>query len=168
MDIESATNKCRRYIEERRQIVKLIPIVREVLRKFDGKVYNKRFNTALGKAIEAKHGKDFYFNAELSCSGEWLWISAGIYGHWSDHVSLCGCALNEGKRINAEKLIENCNARYSEILKDCIEIECNLDRMPEIVEQLSSLHFMQERIKNALPRHLQCEFHLDEICKYGR
>lgn len=168
MDIESATNKCRRYIEDRRRIVKLIPIVREVLRKFDGKVYNKRFNTALGKAIEAKHGKDFYIRAELSCSGEWLWISAGVTGHWSDSVSLCGCELSDGKRIPAAKMIESCNACYADILQEVSEIECNLDRMPEIIEQLSKLHFLQEQIIKSVPRYMKCTYHLDDVCKYGR
>lgn len=168
MDIEAVTKTVQRHCEDRRQIVKLIPIVREIVRKFDGKVYNKRFNTALGKAIEAKHGKDFYIRAELSCSGEWLWISAGVTGHWSDSVSLCGCKLSDGKRIPAAKMIESCNACYADILQEVSEIECNLDRMPEIIEQLSSLHFMQERIINALPRHLQYAFHLSDVCKYGR
>lgn len=167
MDIESATNAARRYCEERRQLVKLMPIVRETIRKFSGKVYNKRFNTALGKAIEAKHGKDFYFRAELSCSGEWLWISVGIHGHWSDSVSLCGCPLDEGKRMNAEKLIDSCNKHYSDILQEVSAIECNIDRMPEIVEQLSKLHFMQEQIKKSVPRYLEITYRLSDVCKWG-
>lgn len=168
MDIEKATDTARTYCKDRREIVKLIPIIRNVIRKFDGKVYNKRFNTALGKAIEEKHGEDFYFNAGLSESGEWLWISAGIMGHWSESVSLCRFALNDGKRIPAENMIENLNARYSEILKECSEIECNLDRMPDIIEQLSKLHFMQEQIIKSVPRYMKCTFLLDDVCKYGR
>lgn len=168
MDIEAATKTAKTYCEDRRQIVKLIPIVREVIRKFDGKVYNKRFNTALGKAIEAKHGKDFYFNAGLSVSGEWLWISAGITGHWSDSETLCGYKLDDGKRLNAEKMIESCNKYYSEILQEVSEIECSIDRMPEIIEQLSKLHFMQDQIIKSVPRYMKCTYHLDDVCKYGR
>ena len=89
-------------------------------------------------------------------------------GHWSESVSLCGCALNNGKRIPAEKMIENLNASYSEILKECSEIECNLDRMPDIIEQLSRLHFMQEHIMKSVPRYMKSTFRLDDVCKYGR
>ena len=168
IDIETTTETMRRKIADKRQIVQLIPILREVLKKYDGKVYNKRFNNAFAKAIEEKFGKQFYFNAGLSVSGEWLWITASISGHYSESVTLCGCALDDGKRIPGAKMIEAVNNSYASILKECTEIECNLDRMPEIIEQLSKLHMMQEQIKKSIPRSMCSEFRLDDVCKYGR
>lgn len=168
IDMEAITKTQKQRCEDQRKIVKLMPILREVIRKFDGKVYNKRFNNALCKAIEEKHGKDFWFRAELSASGEWLWVSAGINGKWSDGVSLCGCALDDGKRMNAEKLLESCNKHYAEILQECSEIECNLDRMPEIINQIAQLHTLFEQIKKQIPRSMCCSFRLDDVYKYGR
>lgn len=167
VDIEEKAKAMRRYCEERRQIVALMPIVREVIRKFDGKVYNKRFNTALASAVEAKHGKSFYIHVELSISREWLWISAGVTGHWSSSVSLCGCQLDEGKRIPAAKMLESCNTKYAEVLQESSEIEQAVDRMPDIIAQLGELHRLQEQIKASVPRHMAIEYRLSDICKWG-
>lgn len=167
VDIEEKAKAMRRYCEERRQIISIMPIVREVIRKFDSRVYNKRFNNALASAVEAKHGKSLYIRVELSISREWLWISAGVTGHWSDCESLCGCPLDEGERIPAAKMLESCNAEYAEILKEVCEIEQSIDRMPDIIAQLGELHRLQEQIIKSVPRHMAIDYRLSDICKYG-
>ena len=53
-------NSCKLY----REIVQLLPVIRSVLARFDGKVYNKLFVNAINAEAEKRYGKDLYVTSD--------------------------------------------------------------------------------------------------------
>lgn len=174
IDHETAAETARRYIEAKRDIVKLMQIIRETVRKFAGKVYNKRFDTALQAAITAKYGtgengRPLYFtNVERAVNRQYLYISAYRAHDYSSRTTLCNIILPESGRIDSKQAIASCGKYYAEILQKCAEIEEKLQIVPQIIEQLCSLYRVREALKKSVPREIYDWFRLDDVDKWGR
>lgn len=174
IDHEAATKTAARYIETRREIVKLMPIIREPVQKFGGKVYNKRLDTALQKAVSERFGADengnplYYTHIERAVNRQYIYISAHRACDYSSRTTLCNIILNDEMRIDAAQAVTSCSKYYAEILGKCAEIEQKLQDIPQIIEQLCRLYRIREALKKSVPRELYDWFRLDDVDKLGR
>lgn len=168
MKIEEAQKAAAAYCELYREIVKLTPIIRAILPKFDGKVYNKRMRTALDKAAEEKHGKELHFTFNQSANGQRVWIYGHKHMNYSNTSILCTIDLTDGKRIDAAQALKSCGEQYAEILKKCAEIERKAQEMPQIIERLDELAKLRDALTNGLPWELRDWFRIEQVEKHGK
>ena len=113
---ETATQAAERYIKECRDCAALFPALREVILSFDGKMYNKRFETALQAKIsriycEKKLGSDNFY------------LSIYHYTESGEFVTLLWCKLPENKRMCADDLIQAAADKRAELLKEAAHME---------------------------------------------
>lgn len=174
IDYEAAANTAARYIGSRRDIVKLIPVIRATVQKFDGKVYNKRLDTALQKAVSERFGADdngrpmYYTFVERAINKQYIYISARCTSDYSSRTTLCNIILTDTGRIDAAQAVTSCSKYYAEILGKCAEIEQKLPDVPQIIEQLCSLYRVRESLKKSVPREIYDWFKLDDVDKWDR
>lgn len=167
MKIEEAAAKSERYCKVHREIIKLIPAIRRVLARFDGKVYNKRLVTALDKEAEKiESEKKLYFTAEKSMSGERVFIYGHIRMEYQNQPILCRLILKDG-RIDAEQGIISCREQYEEITKKCAELENGVQIMPQLIARLDELHRQQQALIKQIPHTLYYDYDIKHVLEYG-
>lgn len=167
MTLEDTAAKIEANCKLYREIVQLIPVIRSVLARFDGKIYNKRFETAVNKAALAKFSGELYISTEKCFDGS----RAFVYGHKKQHYNnspcLCYIDLTDEKRINAEKSLKSCNEKYSAILKECADKEAGIQIMPQIIGRLDELYKLQQALIKQIPRDLYYSYDIEHVLKYG-
>lgn len=120
-----------RRIDSYRATAALTPTVIEILRKFDGKVFNCRLDKALREAT----------NNDITVHQQYGFISiSGHYLHSYNSINLATFRLEDlkNKRIDAEKLIEQVKASREELLKKAYTIETtapDADQIREYIKQ---------------------------------
>ena len=115
----------------------LLPAIREVCNKFDGKVYNKRFPEALEKAT----GKHIYAEKRYKYIHLSLYHD-GAYGY-DTLFSLDIDKMQDGKRINASEAIKDAIEKRNQFLKNAADIE-------KVKENADIIRFQLEQIEKAL------------------
>lgn len=170
MTIQEAMEKPMSYCRNHRECVKLIPVIRRVLAKFDGKVYNKRLKTALDNAAQEMQGgaerPELFFTVSQSMNKESVYIYGHLRNHYSDQPILCRLFLKDG-RIDAAQGLKSCTEQYTEILANCSAIEQKMQEMPQILARLEELHKLQEQIVKGIPSTLYYDFDMEHVLKYG-
>ena len=156
-------NSCKLY----REIVQLIPVIRSVLARFDGKVYNKRFVNAINAEAEKRYGKDLFVTSDYCIDKTRLYIYGHKRGQYSVQPIMCFLELSDEKRIDSAQALKSCNDKYSEILQECAEKEAGIQEMPQIIARLDELHKLQEAIIKKIPRNLYYEYDIKHVCEYG-
>lgn len=125
-NIEEANKEAHKIVNEYRTAAGYILAVTKVVKDFDGKVYNCRFDKALKEATENRvyvDKKQYYFQI-------YTWAGSN-YGHHITLASIKPEDLTDGKRIPADKLIESLKEHRESILKKAYTIESNIDQMPQ-------------------------------------
>ena len=167
MTFEDTAKKIESSCKLYREIVQLIPVIRSVLARFDGKVYNKRFVNAINAESQKRYGKDYFVTDTFSVDKTRVYI----YGHkrmsYNNSPCLCYIDLSDEKRISADKALKICAEKYSEILQECTEKEAGIQEMPQIIARLDELHKLQEAIIKKIPRNLYYEYDIKHVCEYG-
>lgn len=134
---EDANKEAQKRIEMHREAAGIIPAVINVIRRFDGKVYNRRFQGAL----QEETGKNVYADKMEYYIEVYMWFNGR-------HINLARIKneeLIDGKRIPAGKMIESARGYQSSHLKTAYEIETSLQQ----VEQCKTyLQEMKEKIEN--------------------
>ncbi len=125
-------------IKAYRDAAGLLPIIRKVLVQFDGKVFNCRLEKALQEASgQYIHAKMEYKNLRLY-----------TYYRWQ-YITLAECPISEmkdGKRINADKLIESATERRTGLLQTAADIERTKARADEINAQIAQIEKLLDSV----------------------
>ena len=139
---ESQDKQAQMEVEARREAAAAFPFIRPVLQRFNGKVYNCRFEKALKEAAEGKTPGRVYARKD----GYWVTVnyypSMGNPGHCIYGLTLCQMkteALIDGKRLDGKALDDSLKERRAALLREAAEIE----------EQAQQAELFQKRIDEA-------------------
>lgn len=133
---ETDTQAAERYIQECRAAAGLFPALRRVLLSFDGKIYNKRFETALQGEI----GRIY---AEKKTNGDRQVLNVWYYSESGEYMTILWCDLPGDKRIKAADLIQAAANKRAEYLK-------NADHMAQVLPTIETRRQQIELLKNQL------------------
>lgn len=129
---ESQDQAAQTYIRSYRDAAALYPAIKKVVQSFDKKVYNKRLQTAIQEATGAR----VYIENRPNM------IDIHMYGPHSNWITL-GILLKEdmqdGKRINAEKLIESLTDNRNKLLQTAARYEQQIKEIDQVKEQIKQL-----------------------------
>lgn len=137
---ETETQAAERYIKECRECAALFPMLRRAFLAFDGKMYNKRLETALQAEnrriyCEKKQCQD-YFNI-----GIYMFTKSGEY------VCLCWCRLADDKRIKASDFIQAAENKRAELLKDADHMA---QVLPTIETRRKQIEILQKQLDGVI------------------
>ena len=149
---EEKKNHIRKEAQALRLAASKIHLVKEVVKQFDGKVYNCRFDNAI-KALSTEDfrfwcHKDSYGRMGICCTGN------------SRYITIFSCRIETGKqneymtdkkRLKADNMISALNAEYGNLMKKATELEAGADKIDIILEQVSQLKSMLTTIVNSVP-----------------
>lgn len=137
--------------------------VKEVVRKFDGKIYNCKFDEAIQDLTEDTNR--FYVSNQYG----WFYIQfCPRNGSYNNTVSLltgysCKASdsikeqtntdyiLFDGKRVNAEKMIEGLNRKRAALLKEAYELETVAADLEKTVKQINDTKSLLNTLVQSLP-----------------
>lgn len=151
-------------LKNRRQVLNLYDKVIEVVKKFDGKVINKRFETALRNIDDSLRVKRSGTRIDISfyCKNRY---AGGRYLLW-DYISLNNymntsptdrryCVVdydgNGNCRINAEKMIIHLLVRKNDIADEIKQIEEHHVKIAEYEKELEELKTKIESVSGQIP-----------------
>lgn len=127
-----------------RSLSDLYPAIMQVIREFDGKVYNVKFNRALSAAVPGVYSEKRGMFFEL-----YKFENGSVY-------TLAQCKtddMKDGKRVNASILLESARSRRETYLKEAYKIEST--DMDYICKQLEDIKKMYNAIADRLPYKLR-------------
>lgn len=169
---EDARNLVELEIQNRKEALKLYDGIIEVVQKFDGKVLNKRFDTALKKVDE-----------RLSCNREYSWFEINMnvfdnrscksvkkdsYGYsCTNYITDNYLRLNnlvythsynprdnvmlDNERIISSVLIEALNKCKEQMENKIKELENSIDKVDEWKNKLKALQIEMEEVMKEVP-----------------
>lgn len=169
---EDSKNLIRLEIENRKEALKLYEEIIELVKKYDGKVLNKRFDTALKKIDERlsydRQYNSFYIEFSVwnnrSCKStktdsygysSTLYISTdcirlNTYIQTYSHGRNEPCMLCD-ERIIAKPIIEALNKGKAGIEKTIADLENSIDKAQEYKEKCEALKKQMEEITKDIP-----------------
>lgn len=144
---ELREKEAQKKIDIYRELATFYPAIVPIIKKFDGKVYNKRFSEALraAGAYSEKRNNNIYIYGNVQNCGIWSRILA--------RVSLDDCV--DGKRINADLLIKDAADTRAGFLRRAYEIETALDKMDIVAAQIKQLDKQLKAILAPIPYEIQ-------------
>lgn len=169
---EDARNLVELEIQNRKEALKLYDGIIEVVKKFDGKVLNKRFETALKKV-----------DGRLSCNRSYSWFEINMsvfdnrtcksvkkdsYGYsCTNYLTDNYLRLNsllytyssnpadktmlDNERIKADVLIESLNNGKKYIEEKIAELESSIDKVDGWKKELEALKSQMEKVMKEVP-----------------
>lgn len=134
MDSEKAIAKIKDY----RAAAATFPVLREVIKQFDGKVYNIKLDKALKAAFDGAgfvyvHNAEKYIDISFSARG------SGSSGYRCILSMPKDKAFSDGKRINAVAMIENARETRAQLLRRAFEIESYSENAEEIKSNIDKM-----------------------------
>lgn len=122
----------RAYIKAYRDAAALYPKIKKVIQSFDKKVFNKRLETALQEGTGARVFVENRLNL----------IDIHVYGPHSNWITLAILQKEDfidGKRINAEKLIDSLTDHRNTLLKTAARYEKQIEEIDQVKEQIKQI-----------------------------
>lgn len=128
-----------------REVASYYPVIRKIAQKFDGKVYNCRFEKALQEALDEHlqtHGDTReHSQPRIYCSKRYKWVEIEIY---IGGLNCCVASmkiedLTDGKRIPAEIIIESARTKRESFLKSASNLERDISMIDEYKKQFNYL-----------------------------
>ena len=129
--IETANQDASLRIDGYHAALSYIPAIEEIIKKFDGKVYNCRFDKAVREATSNKVICDTKYES--------LYIYTWIPNRYSQQITIVHISFDEftdGKRIPAEKIIANMKKYRDENLKSIDQIEKAMAQIPHMKKHI--------------------------------
>lgn len=129
---EEQDNAVKALIDCYRGAAALYPQIKKVVQEFDGKVFNKRLQTALQDGTGARVFVENRPNM----------IDVHIYGPNSNWITLGILQkddMPDGKRINAEKLIVSLTDHRNALLQTAARYEQQIEQIDQVKEQLKQI-----------------------------
>lgn len=160
-------------IENRRKAIELYPAVIETVKKFDGKVLNKRLETALQK-INANlrlEKSEYRFDIRYRVENDHVSVPhqdycGAEYVKYRE-IGMCGCiprfetentypntpksALNDDGRIVAENIIAALNAGKENLESAIVEMEEHSQKVDEYAAELDELAERMKSLQKKVP-----------------
>jgi hypothetical protein len=178
---EDAKNLVKLEIENRKSALELYTEVIELVKKYDGKILNKRFETALKKIDERLSYERAYnsFYITMSCwnnrscrstKKDSFGYSSTIYIHGNDirlntYIETYSYGENPSmlndERINADVLIEALNKGKIQIEKTIAELENSIDKVQEYKEKCEALKKEMEETTRDIPYLIKDYFNIN-------
>ena len=122
----------RAYIKAYRDAAALYPQIKKVVRSFDKKVFNKR----LESAIQKETGARVYIENRVG----FIEIHTfGPHNNWITIARLNKDDFIDGKRIDAEKIIQSLTENRERLLKTAALYEKQITEIDQVKEQISQL-----------------------------
>lgn len=137
---ETETQAAARYIDQCRTSAAAFPVLRQVILAFDGKIYNKRFDTALQAKI--KH----VYTEKKTCGDDHR-IGIYLYTDSGDCLYLLWCKLPPDKRINAADMIQAAAEKRSEHLQAAAHME---QILPTIETRRRQIEILEKQLHAVL------------------
>lgn len=131
-------------INELRACADLFPMIKRVIQRFDGKVYNKRFIDAIQNEIGC-YCYVYKYNNNHS-----LQIRPTQHAEYHTILAIYLDRLTDGKRINAEILTEALLDTRIKMLKEAAELEEQMQKVEQVQEQLKQLMTLYKAIVEPL------------------
>ena len=122
----------RSFIKQYRDAAALYPQIKNVIQEFDGKVFNKRLQTAL----QDRTGARVYVENRPNMIDIHIY---GSRGEWVTLAILLKDDMEAGKRINAGKLIESLTDHRTHLLKKAAEYEEQIEQIEQVKEQIRQI-----------------------------
>ena len=132
-----------------KEAIKEASIIRDVVSKFDGKVFNKRFSTELNtqgrymfRVDKNEYILSIYYYPEKT------YVRTGDSSYYTSRESISlvflntSEALTESKRINSSAILNSLDAQIEKIEGNIKELESDLARIDEILAKRDKI--MQE------------------------
>lgn len=120
-----------KLLNANREAANMYAIIKPVLMKFDGKVYNKRLDKALNEVSENCIHSKIEFN------------HIRIYLYYNNEIftlsSVSMDQLKDNKRINAELFLDSAREYREEHLKEAHEIQKAIEQHETIEERIKAL-----------------------------
>lgn len=129
---EDQDNAARAYIKAYRDAAAIYPKIKKVIQSFDKKVFNKRLETAMQNETGARVFVENRPNM----------IDIHVYGPHSNWITLAILQKSDfidGKRINAEKLIESLTDHRNTLLKTAARYEKQIEEIDQIKIQIKQI-----------------------------
>lgn len=134
-------------IELMRSAAAVLPLLRTVLTKFDGKVYNKRFiesfDTDTDKLIISAERRTYN-------DSDYVDLYATINRNYSQKQHICRIEL-ANKRIKADQAFESASKCRTELLQKAANFEMYLEKIDTIKSYLDYLETKQKEIVKDIP-----------------
>jgi hypothetical protein len=148
-----------RTLSNYESIVKAIPEIKEVIKKFDKKMYNKKLNDELYNVFG--HEKTGYsIGCHKNCYNKDL-IEMYYYHHGSETLlTMRTDQLEDGKRIDAAVWNAKLDEKRNYYAKKIDEIKACLPKVLEYKNQLEQLQKAALTIYNAIPSELHEAFYV--------
>ena len=130
----------RAYIKAYREAAALYPKIKKVIQSFDRKVFNKRLETALQEGTGARV---FVENRPNMID---VHIFGGPHSNWITLATLSKDDFIDGKRINAEKLIQSLTDRRNNLLQTAARYEQQIEQIDAVKDQIAHLRRQLENV----------------------
>lgn len=140
-------------VQEYRDAAALYPIIAKVIIKFDGKVFNKRLQTALQEAA----GPKIYAHRRNDYIEVYTYGSRGAQYTIAYYRGL----TDENKRIDAEKLLQSAKANREKYLKTAYDIERSAAGINTHIAYIKELEDRLSSYRGALPWEVRDIFELN-------
>ena len=157
MNKEMAIKLVRKEIECKREFANKAESLCEVVKKFDGKVFNKRLETAM-KEVYPIHVEQEYFWKSISITG-WIpdrMVQSDSVDKWGYHetayikddriyVGIIRDAFNDDKRIIAETIIKAIRSTAEYYKESADKLEEQIGRIDEIIAERDRIYAEKQR-----------------------
>ena len=161
---ESQDKQAQMEVEARREAAAAFPFIRPVLQRFNGKVYNCRFEKALKEAAEGKTPGRVYARKD----GYWVTVnyypSMGNPGHCIYGLTLCQMkteALIDGKRLDGKALDDSLKERRAALLREAAEIEEQAQQVELYRKRIEETKRLLESVTGGINRTIRDIYGLD-------
>lgn len=159
---EEQIERAAQAVAGRREAAATFPLVREVVRRFDGKVFNCRFEKALQEALQGAAPGHVYVNKND------YWLTVRYHAHatpgYNYPFTLCQLRASEmpdGKRLDGKALYESLTACRAALLREAAAIEEQAAKADEYREQIEQMKRTLEHLTGSITITVRDIFNLN-------
>lgn len=145
---EDQNKRIQEIIDENRAAAQLFPEIRKVIMNFDNKV----FNIKLQKALQESTGKRI-FTESRDFGNYGGHVNIYIYGNAGRQYTIATLKredMEDGKRINAAKMIESARSNREAHLKTAYNLEQSMQQIDTIKQQINDIKKLLEAVTAGL------------------
>lgn len=163
---EEAVKQTLKDIEDMQQVNAILPEIKKIVTKWDGKCFNKRFQSDLealklpGRIYLYTHYETTYeVHYQPKNSNKWYTVFSGVKPG-TKYYRQDNSFLNEDKRLNKQKTFEIIEQRRVERLQNITKYREHLATYEEKQKQLETLEKAIKAITDTIPCEMQNYFRM--------
>ena len=152
---ESQDKQAQMEVEARREAAAAFPFIRPVLQRFNGKVYNRRFETALQEALKGNApGYVYTYKSAYFIS---VIYAPSVEG--TERFTLC--CMNAEKRLDGKALDDSLKERRAALLREAAEIEEQAQQVELYRKRIEDTKRLLESVTGGINRTIRDIYGLD-------